>query len=223
MVIIVCASGLGDIWVGSETWQGSAKICKAIGPSAVHQIASGNATRSLRQGWAKSEPETATPVGLGPPQLAAGNLTTFRLSPSFERRHVVAGQAAAGQEGLSFEDCDLFATATSYPYMIRAYQLSTADMKKMDQPLLDRLAARGFRLNEGDPDHTGFQMQFMRHGGGYYFNVGCSERVADGNIGLLRWDDLERFCLQGARLKDGSVKSADLIVVAAGYKNQQDR
>ena len=126
------------------------------------------------------------------------------------------------QEGPSVDDCDLLATATSYPVMVRSYQLSTADMKRADQPLLDRLAARGFRLNDGDPDHTGFQMQYMRHGGGYYFNVGCSERVADGKISLMRWDDIDCFCAEGARLKDGTTKPAELIVLATGYKNQQE-
>ena len=126
------------------------------------------------------------------------------------------------QEGPPVADCDLIATATCYPLTVRSYQLSTADMKKADQPLLDRLQARGFRLSDGDPDGTGFQMQYMRHGGGYYFNVGCSERIADGKIGVMRWDDVERFCADGAMMKDGSVTRADLVVVATGYKNQRE-
>ena len=126
------------------------------------------------------------------------------------------------QEGPSVADCDLLATTTSYPVMLRSYQLSTADMKQADQPLLDRLAAKGFRLNDGDPDRTGFQMQYMRRGGGYYFNVGCSERVAEGKIDLLQWSAIESFCADGARLRDGTVKPADLIVVATGYKNQRE-
>ncbi|NOU07949.1 MAG: NAD(P)/FAD-dependent oxidoreductase [Hyphomicrobiaceae bacterium] len=126
------------------------------------------------------------------------------------------------QEGPSVDDCDLLATATSYPVMVRAYQMSTAEMKAEDQPLLDRLTARGFRLSEGDPDHTGFQMQYMRHGGGYYFNVGCSERIADGKINLMRWSDIERFSPIGVTTKNGTVKPADIIVMATGYKSQQE-
>lgn len=126
------------------------------------------------------------------------------------------------QDGLPLDECDLLAATTSYPITIRSYQQSTAEMKRADQPLLDRLAARGFRLCDGDADGTGFQMQYMRRGGGYYFNVGCSELIADGRVGLMRWQDVERFCSNGAKMKDGRIHEADLIVVATGYKNLSD-
>ncbi len=124
-------------------------------------------------------------------------------------------------EGMPTADCDLLATATPYPVMVRAYQLSTAASREADRPLLDGLAARGFRLDFGEDD-TGFQMKYLRRGGGYYFNVGCSDLVADGAIGLLQYDEIDRFVPAGARLRDGTVVPADLLVLATGYKNQQD-
>jgi cation diffusion facilitator CzcD-associated flavoprotein CzcO len=126
------------------------------------------------------------------------------------------------QEGPSVDDCDLLSTATSYPLMVGAYRLSTATMKQVDQPLLDRLSASGMRLNDGGPDATGFQMQYLRRGGGYYFNVGCSELIAEGRIGVIQWDTIERFCKGGALLKSGRVVPADLLIMATGYKNQQE-
>ena len=124
-------------------------------------------------------------------------------------------------EGIPIADCDLLATATPYPVLVRAYQLSTAASRAADQPLLDRLAARGFRLDFGE-DETGFQMKYLRRGGGYYFNVGCSDLVADGKIGLLHYADIDRFTGEGALLRDGTLVPADLLVLATGYKNQQD-
>jgi putative flavoprotein involved in K+ transport len=124
-------------------------------------------------------------------------------------------------EGIPIEDCDMLATATPYPVMVRAYQLSTAASRAADKPLLDGLAARGFRLDYGD-DETGFQMKYLRRGGGYYFNVGCSDLIVDGRIGLLQYDAIERFVPEGAQLRDGTVVPADLLVMATGYKNQQD-
>ena len=124
-------------------------------------------------------------------------------------------------EGVPTEDCDLLAMATPYPVMVRAYQLSTAASRAVDEPLLDRLAARGFRLDFGEDD-TGFQMKYLRRGGGYYFNVGCSDLVADGTIGLLQYADIDRFIAEGARLRDGQVVPAELLVLATGYKNQQE-
>src|SRR5581483_11867893 len=56
----------------------------------------------------------------------------------------------------------------------------------------------------------------------YYFNVGCSELIASGKVGPLQFADIDRFVAQGAQLKDDRIVPADLIVLATGYKNQQD-
>jgi putative flavoprotein involved in K+ transport len=124
-------------------------------------------------------------------------------------------------EGMPTEDCDLLATAAPYPVLTRAYQLSTAISLAADKPLLDALSARGFRLDDGE-DHTGFQMKYLQRGGGYYFNVGCSDLIAEGRIGLLQFADIVRFVPQGAELRDGRIVPAELLVLATGYKNQQD-
>jgi putative flavoprotein involved in K+ transport len=123
-------------------------------------------------------------------------------------------------EGLPFEDCDLLACSWPYPVLRRAYQLSTAEMREVDRALHDGLRKRGFRLTFGE-DETGFQMMYLRRGGGYYFNVGCSDMIVDGRIGLLQYDDLAGFTGNGLRLKDGGTKPVDLVVVATGYETQQ--
>jgi cation diffusion facilitator CzcD-associated flavoprotein CzcO len=124
-------------------------------------------------------------------------------------------------EGVPIEDCDLLAASTPYPVLRRSYQLSTAASREVDRPLLDGLAARGFRLDYGDDD-TGFQMKYLRRGGGYYFNVGCSDLIVAGQVGLLQHADIDSFVAEGARLRDGSVVAADLLVLATGYENQQE-
>jgi putative flavoprotein involved in K+ transport len=124
-------------------------------------------------------------------------------------------------EGVPIEDCDLLATSTPYPVLVRSYQLSTKLSRDNDAKLLEALAAKGFRLDFGE-DETGFQMKYLRRGGGYYFNVGCSELIIEGKVGLIQFSDIERFVPEGARMRDGSIVPADLIVLATGYKNQQD-
>ncbi len=124
-------------------------------------------------------------------------------------------------EGLPTADCDLLATAMPFPVLQDAYRMATKISREIDKPLLDKLEAAGFRLDE-DPDSMGFQMLYLQRGGGYYFNVGCSDLIAAGEIGLLHYDSIDRFVPEGARLKDGSIVPADLIVLATGYKNQQD-
>jgi cation diffusion facilitator CzcD-associated flavoprotein CzcO len=125
-------------------------------------------------------------------------------------------------EGPPLEDCDLLATASPYPVLVKGYQIAAAAMQKADKTLLDGLTARGFVLDNGSPDDTGYQMKYLRRGGGYYFNVGCSDLIVSGDIGLLQYKDIERFVPEGVLLKDGRVVEADLLVTATGYKNQQD-
>ena len=125
------------------------------------------------------------------------------------------------KEGIPFEDCDLLAASFPYPVLQRSYQLSTARSREIDKPLLDALEKAGFRLHYGE-DETGFQMMYLRRGGGYYFTVGCSELIISGAVKLLQFADIDRFVAQGARLKDGRIVPADLLVLATGYLSQQD-
>ncbi|MCB4823995.1 flavin-containing monooxygenase [Roseicella aerolata] len=153
---------------------------------------------------------------------SGAEVTMIQRSPT----HIVSVQEAQRvysiyAEGMPTEDCDLLATAMPFPVLRRAYQMMTATSKEIDRPLLERLERRGFRLSDGI-DGCGFQMLYLERGGGYYFNVGCSDLIADGAIGLLHFDMIERFVPEGLRLKDGSLVPADLLVAATGYRNQQE-
>jgi putative flavoprotein involved in K+ transport len=124
-------------------------------------------------------------------------------------------------EGPPIEDCDLLAISFPFPVLRQGYRLTTAAAAETDKALLDGLAGRGFKLNAG-VDDSGFQMSFLQRGGGYYFNVGCSELIINGKIGLMQYDDIKRFTPDGAALTDGDTRPADLLVLATGYKNLQD-
>jgi cation diffusion facilitator CzcD-associated flavoprotein CzcO len=155
-------------------------------------------------------------------QANGADVTLIQRSPTY----VVSLKEAQSvyaiyQEGIPFEDCDLLATSMPYPVLQRSYQISTAKGREVDKAILDKLAAKGFKLHFGE-DETGFQMMYLRRGGGYYFNVGGSNLIVEGKIGLLQYDSIERFMSDGAKLRDGRVAKADLLVLATGYKNQQD-
>ena len=142
------------------------------------------------------------------------------------KTHVVSLKEAQSvyaiySEGIPFDDCDLLATSFPYPVLRRSYQLSTAKGRKVDDSLIKALEERGFSTWLGE-DQTGFQMMYLRRGGGYYFNVGCSELIISGAIGLLQYAGIETFVPEGARLRDGSVVPAELLVLATGYRNQQE-
>ena len=124
-------------------------------------------------------------------------------------------------EGLPLEDCDLIAASSTYPLLVRGYQLAAKRQLEMDKDLIAGLKAKGFKLDMGE-DGTGHQMKFRRRFGGYYLNCGCSELIISGEVGLLQFEDIERFVKDGALMKDGRVQKADLLVTATGYQNQQE-
>ena len=98
-----------------------------------------------------------------------------------------------------------------------AHKLVTDEVKRLDAPLLGRLEAAGFRLEYGE-DGTGWPLKFRTRGGGYYFNVGASELIADGRIKLIQAADIEAYVTDGIRMRDGATRKADLFVLATGYK-----
>lgn len=122
-------------------------------------------------------------------------------------------------EGPPLEDCDFIVTATPFALARESHILMTAEAKALDQDLLNGLERRGFKLAYGD-DGSGWQFLYLTRGGGYYFNVGCSDLVADGAVGLIQFTDIDCFVADGARLKSGDRLPAELIVLATGYKGQ---
>ena len=120
----------------------------------------------------------------------------------------------------TLEDNDLIATSMPLTLARRSHVMLTEQSKKLDQPLLDGLERVGFKLDFGD-DGTGWQFKYLTRGGGYYFNVGCSDLVASGAIKLRQFADIDGFVTGGVRMKDGITVPADLIVLATGYKPQE--
>jgi cation diffusion facilitator CzcD-associated flavoprotein CzcO len=126
---------------------------------------------------------------------------------------------AAYSEG-TLEDNDLIAASMPLALARRSHVLMTEQSRKLDQELLDGLSRVGFKLDFGDGG-TGWQFKYLTRGGGYYFNVGCSDLVVRGEIGLKQFSDIECFVAEGVRMKSGEKVAADLIVLATGYKPQE--
>ncbi|WP_315830952.1 NAD(P)/FAD-dependent oxidoreductase [Bradyrhizobium prioriisuperbiae] len=123
-------------------------------------------------------------------------------------------------EGPPTDDCDLIATAMPLQLARKSHALFTERGRQLDKPLLDRLEALGFKLDFGE-DNTGWQFKYLTRGGGYYFNVGCADLVADQKIKLLQFSEIAEFVTEGARLRNGETRAADLVVLATGYKGQE--
>ncbi len=123
-------------------------------------------------------------------------------------------------EGPPLEDCDLITTSIPLPLLRKTHKLLTERAKNLDRELLDGLERVGFKLDFGE-DGTGWQFKYLTRGGGYYFNVGCSDLIVEGEIGLVQFSDIDEFVGEGARMRSGDTLAAHLIVLATGYKGQE--
>ena len=141
--------------------------------------------------------------------IQRGSTTVVTVDPSAKLNYALYDEGP-------LEDCDLLASANTYPLVVRGYQLAVERMVEFDKEMIAGLIARGFKYDIGE-DKTGHQMKYRRRGGGYYLDVGCSGLIISGEIRLLQFDQIERFVAEGARLKDGSIRPADLLVLATGY------
>jgi cation diffusion facilitator CzcD-associated flavoprotein CzcO len=121
----------------------------------------------------------------------------------------------------TLEDNDLIATSMPLKVARKSHALTCAKSKALDKDLLEGLARVGFKLDFGEDD-TGWQFKYLTRGGGYYFNVGCSDLIVQGDIALKQFADLDRFAADGARMKNGETIAADLVVLATGYKRQEE-
>jgi cation diffusion facilitator CzcD-associated flavoprotein CzcO len=151
------------------------------------------------------------------------DVTMIQRSPTCVVSLVPGGTLvyAVYSEGPPADDVDLVTASIPFPVLQNTYQWLTKKTSELDSELLEGLRTRGFRLDNG-PDRTGFHMLYLRRGGGYYINVGCSDLIASGDIGVLNADNVASFTKTGITLTEGEHREFDLVVLATGYRDQQE-
>ncbi|WP_339028775.1 NAD(P)/FAD-dependent oxidoreductase [Bradyrhizobium symbiodeficiens] len=152
---------------------------------------------------------------------SGAEVTLVQRSPTLVTNIEPSAQLAYAtyNEG-TLEDNDLIAASMPTPLAKKTHVMLTEQSKQLDKELLEGLAGVGFKLDFGEAG-TGWQFKYLTRGGGYYFNVGCSNLIVEGAIRLRQFDDIVSFVTEGARMKDGTIVSADLIVLSTGYKPQE--
>lgn len=152
---------------------------------------------------------------------SGADVTLVQRSPTLVTNIEPSAQLAYAtyNEG-TLDDNDLIATSMPTPLAKKTHMMLTKQSKALDKELLDGLSRVGFKLDYGEAG-TGWQFKYLTRGGGYYFNVGCSNLIVEGAIKLRQFSDVEGFVTDGARMKDGTTLPSDLIVLSTGYKPQE--
>ena len=121
------------------------------------------------------------------------------------------------QQGWPIDVCDLINIANPGPAALRVAPGGDPPGPRA-RPRADRRAELGLLLTDYGEDDTGYGMKYFRTGGGHYLNVGCSELIIDGTIGLLQYGQIARVVPDGVELRSGEIRDASLIILATGYQ-----
>jgi len=151
--------------------------------------------------------------GVDTTMIQRGPTTVVSIAPSAKLVYGI-------YQDIPLEDADLLVTTNTLPVIISNLQKLTARMVELDKEMIDGLIARGFKWDIGE-DKAGHQMKIRRRYGGYYLDAGCAELIINGDIGLMQFDQVEKFVAEGALLKDGTIKPADLLILGTGFHTQQ--
>ena len=110
---------------------------------------------------------------------SGADVTLVQRSPTLITNIEPSAQLAyeAYNEG-TLDDNDLIATSMPLSVAKKSHQAITDRSKELDKDLLDGLRKKGFKLDYGE-NGTGWQFKYLTRGGGYYFNVGCSDLVIE--------------------------------------------
>ncbi|MEM9061412.1 MAG: NAD(P)/FAD-dependent oxidoreductase [Pseudomonadota bacterium] len=122
-------------------------------------------------------------------------------------------------DGPTLDERDLVNSSFTLDLIKRAHKILTEEVKQIDRETLEGLERAGFELEYGE-DGTGWPLKYRTRGGGYYFNIGCSELIIDGEIDLIQHRDIDEYIATGVRMKDGTERPAELVVMATGYEGQ---
>lgn len=135
--------------------------------------------------------------------------SVFSIEPSGQLPYALYSQ------GYPLDEADLLAASMPLQPLTQAHKMMTAEARAFDKPLLDGLTRAGFSVDA--EDETGWLFKYLNRGGGYYFNVGCSELIVEKKIPVVQFAAIEEFVADGARLRNGDTLPAALIVFATGF------
>jgi len=119
------------------------------------------------------------------------------------------------------ETVDIVSASVPFALLTQFHKTLTKRFKELDAQLLSALERVGFLLDDGE-DGSGFYLKYLRYGGGYYLNLGASDLIAAGDIGLKAGVGVANLTQDSAVFTDGSRMPVDMVVLATGYENMQE-
>ncbi|MBM3611763.1 MAG: NAD(P)/FAD-dependent oxidoreductase [Alphaproteobacteria bacterium] len=146
--------------------------------------------------------------------------TVVRSETLMELGFAIYSEEAVAR-GITVEKADMISAATPFRMFADQQIALYREIRARDADFYARLAASGFALDFGEDD-SGLMMKALRTASGYYIDVGASELIASGQIGVVSGAGVARVEAGGLRLEDGRFVAADVIVACTGYQSMNE-
>ena len=128
---------------------------------------------------------------------------------------------AALERGIGTELADMLAASIPFSRFSAGQRTLYQTIRARDAAFYQRLAASGFALDFGEDD-SGLMMKALRTASGYYIDVGASDLIARGEIGVIAGDDVARLTASGLTLVSGRSVAAEVIIACTGYQSMNE-
>ncbi|MER9584474.1 NAD(P)/FAD-dependent oxidoreductase [Mesorhizobium sp. M0276] len=123
--------------------------------------------------------------------------------------------------GITTEKADMIVASMPFALVPKGQRALYEVIKARDATFYARLRAAGFAIDFGD-DETGLLMKAYRTGSGYYIDVGASDLIIDGKIGIRSGVAIRSLTQDGILFEDGTELAADAIIACTGYQSMNE-
>ncbi|MGX9575090.1 NAD(P)-binding domain-containing protein [Mesorhizobium sp. f-mel] len=123
--------------------------------------------------------------------------------------------------GITTEKADMIVASTPFALLPQSQRALYDIIKTRDAAFYDRLRNAGFAIDFGD-DETGLLMKAYRTGSGYYIDVGASDLIIDGEIGIRSGVEIKSLTPTGILFDDGTELAADAVISCTGYQSMNE-
>jgi putative flavoprotein involved in K+ transport len=123
--------------------------------------------------------------------------------------------------GITHDKADMIVASTPIALFADLQKPVWREIRRRDADFYAALEAAGFALDWGE-DESGLMMKAYRTASGYYIDVGCSQLIIDGRIGLKSGVEIDRLTPDGIRFADGSEIACDVIVECTGFQSMHE-
>jgi len=146
--------------------------------------------------------------------------TVVRSATLMEHSFLLYSEEAQAR-GMTVEKADMIAAATPYALFCEEQIELYKEIRRLDAAYYERLSASGFALDFGE-DGSGLLMRAMRTASGYYIDVGASELIGSGEIGIVSGAGVRALSATGLLLETGQEIKAEVIIACTGFQSMHE-